>query len=656
MKLVLESLELKDFKGVKEAKYDFQNVTRICGENGSGKSTIADAWYWLWCDCDYRMTNRPMIRPLNVEESLPTVTAVITIDGVKHTFTKRQEAKQSAGKGNAPISNKYEFNSVPMTERDLWKKLNDFAIDKDTFLALSHPASFTSAKWTDMRKVLFDMATSHADIEIAGMEEETAVLVPLLEQYSVDEILAMNKATLKAAKERVASIPDIIIGMERSKAAGSITALEKEKKAVIAERDALNIPNTAELSDKYGKIMNDIRAIEQDISERKWAASREARKKLDDASKDFDRLKFDIGNLQRDIDASEGLARNIMRSLEEYRKDNAGLKEAYEAEKDEVCPYTFTEPKPLKESDLFCPTCGQKLTMRLRDEAIKRHAAEVEEAKKQHEENVARWNKTKAERLARYKNNAKENLAQYNKAKASLKVVSAEIQSKKESLDEKKKLVSTHEMAVKKATADLLTADEYHDIEEARVLQLKEEASGIKEQMRKADEAKSQRREYDEKIRDIDRQIVIVKHNDEIDAMIDDFNAELLQNEQSKADAERIIDAVSALSRKKNELLTEEINRHFKVAQFSLFEYQKNGEYKDTCIPKIDGKAFNESLNTGKELEGKLDICEGLQNFYDKHYPIFLDNAESINSWNVPEVDTQLVLLTVTEDKTLVVK
>ena len=231
MKLVLESLELKDFKGVKEAKYDFQNVTRICGENGSGKSTIADAWYWLFCDCDSRMSKNPMIRPLNVEESLPTVTAVITIDGVKHTFTKRQEAKQSAGKGNAPISNKYEFNSVPMTERDLWKKLNDLGVDKDTFLALSHPASFTSAKWTDMRKVLFDMATSHADIEIAGMEEETAVLVPLLEQYSVDEILAMNKATLKAAKERVASIPDIIIGMERSKAAGSITALEKEKKA-----------------------------------------------------------------------------------------------------------------------------------------------------------------------------------------------------------------------------------------------------------------------------------------------------------------------------------------------------------------------------------------------------------------------------------------
>lgn len=656
MKLVLESLELKDFKGVKEAKYDFQNVTRICGENGSGKSTIADAWYWLWCDCDSRMAKNPMIRPIGVEESLPTVTATITIDGTKHTFTKRQEARPSAGKGNAPISNKYEFNSVPMTERDVWKKLNDMGIYKDDFLALSHPSAFTSYKAAEMRKVLFDMVTEHTDIEIAGKAEETLLLVPLLEQYSVEEILAMNKATLKAAKERVASIPDIIVGMERSKAQGSVKELEAQKDAVLAEKAALNIPSTADLSDKYGKMMNDIRAIEQDISERKWAASREARKKLDDASRDFDRLKYDISVGERNIANAEGRAKNFMLDMDTYRAESGELKDAYELEKDEKCRYTFTEPKPLNESDLVCPTCGQKLTKQMRDEAIKRHEAEVKEAREAFEQKVATWEEEKRQRLERYKARARDYVAKYNDAKARLKTISADLQRLKTEVAEKKKLVAEHELAVKKATDAMLTADEYHDLEEARVAQLKEEAAVIKEQMREAEEAKTKLYEYDDRIKAIDRQIAVIKHNDEIDRQIDEFNAELLENEQAKANAERVIDAVSALSRNKNELLTEEINKHFRIVQFALFDYQKNGEYKDTCIPKIDGKAFGESLNTGKELEGKLDICEGLQKFYDKHLPVFLDNAESINDWNVPHIDTQLILLKVSEEKELVVR
>ena len=655
MKLELKSLELKDFKGCREAKFDFTQLTTISGENGSGKSTIADAWYWLWCDCDSRMTKNPMIRPVGVEESLPTVTATITIDGTKHTFTKRQEAKQSSGKGNAPISNKYEFNSVPVTERDLWKKLNDMGIYKDDFLALSHPNSFTSSKAAEMRKVLFDMTSDHTDIEIAGKAEETLLLVPLLEQYSVEEILAMNKATLKAAKERVASIPDIIVGMERSKAEGSISALEAEKEAVTAERDALNIPNKADLSDEYNKKMNAIRAIEQDISERKWKASREARKKLDDVSRDFDRLKFEISTGERDISNQEAVAKNLMRNMEDCRTNSNDLKTAYEEEKEEKCPYIYTEPKPLKESDLVCPTCGQKLTMMLRDKAIKRHEAEVKEAKEDFDQRVAAWESEKKHRLEKYRERSRDYVAKFNDAKIRLKTVSAEIQRLKTEVGEKKKLVSDYELKVKKQTDELLTTDEYHDIEEARVAELREEAAAIKAQMVEADKLREKFYEYHDRINAIDRNIAVLRHNDEIDAKIDSLNAELLENEQAKANAEKVIDAVSALSRNKNELLTEEINKHFKIVQFSLFEYQKNGEYKDTCIPKIDGKAFGESLNTGRELQGKLDICEGLQKYYDTYLPIFLDNAESLNDWNVPKIDTQLVLLKVSEDKKLVV-
>ncbi len=40
MKIFLKKLELKNFKGVKELKIDFGTITRIDGDNGTGKTTI----------------------------------------------------------------------------------------------------------------------------------------------------------------------------------------------------------------------------------------------------------------------------------------------------------------------------------------------------------------------------------------------------------------------------------------------------------------------------------------------------------------------------------------------------------------------------------------------------------------------------------------
>ena len=73
-------------------------------------------------------------------------------------------------------------------------------------------------------------------------------------------------------------------------------------------------------------------------------------------------------------------------------------------------------------------------------------------------------------------------------------------------------------------------------------------------------------------------------------------------------------------------------------------------------MPTIDGFRFGESTNTGREIRGKLDICQSLQKFYGANLPIILDNAESINDFNIPDIDRQLILLTVTDDKDLVIE
>ena len=53
MEIKIFSLKLKNFKGIKELKIDFncQN-TNIYGANATGKTTIFDAFKWLFFDKD----------------------------------------------------------------------------------------------------------------------------------------------------------------------------------------------------------------------------------------------------------------------------------------------------------------------------------------------------------------------------------------------------------------------------------------------------------------------------------------------------------------------------------------------------------------------------------------------------------------------------
>ena len=130
-KTILKKITLHDFKGVHDATYDFNDETTvISGKNASGKTTIATAWFWLLTDKDYSLKSNPPIRPLDREESEPSVTAMLEVDGVPITVKKSQQCKKSEPDENGvqkiALNNKYEVNSVPVTERDFKRKMTEF--------------------------------------------------------------------------------------------------------------------------------------------------------------------------------------------------------------------------------------------------------------------------------------------------------------------------------------------------------------------------------------------------------------------------------------------------------------------------------------------------------------------------------------------------
>lgn len=84
-----------------------------------------------------------------------------------------------------------------------------------------------------------------------------------------------------------------------------------------------------------------------------------------------------------------------------------------------------------------------------------------------------------------------------------------------------------------------------------------------------------ERMEVNAELEDVKNKIASIANNSEIDKKIEELRASQIGLEQAKADSERILYLLSVLSQKKNELLTDEINKHFSIVKFKMFDYLK---------------------------------------------------------------------------------
>ena len=160
--------------------------------------------------------------------------------------------------------------------------------------------------------------------------------------------------------------------------------------------------------------------------------------------------------------------------------------------------------------------------------------------------------------------------------------------------------------------------------------------------------------ERQSRIEEIQNELDYVKLNREVDKRVRELDESLRKYGQQKADCERINDMLDRISRKKNELLSDEINSHFGIVRFELFQYQKNGNYKECCTPMVKGtdgewREIGTSANTALSLLGKIDIAEGLQKFNGVNLPIVIDGAERFDNTSLSSIksDRQLIFLAV---------
>lgn len=681
MRMILKSLHIENFKGVKDKTYEFGKTTRVSGMNRRGKTTIGAAWYWLISDKNYELVSNPNIRPDNVEDCIPTVTANVDVDEKEITLSKMQKRKvgkpDKNGVSKVAITNTYEINSVPKTERDFKAYLEELGFEFDKFLICSHPNVFTKdlslkKKQDEMRKYLFTMASEKTDLEIAQMNKETADVAKLLESYKFEEIEAMNNASKKKAVEQLDAIPNQIIGLEKAKVDVDVAEQELAKADLtrrIAECDkkiAGADHSLDELRDKEMRLQLDISGITQTMN-------RELSNRRYEIDADLCGCEDELKHLEQTISLKENQIVGNEKAITDADAERKKIGEKYNAEYAKAfdeAPYLFDESKwVFDENSTVCSLCGQKLP----EDKIEQLKADFESRKEKAKADAEE--KLKAKRF-KFDTDKKVELNRLNTIGTEKKELITELTKKNADLNTEIDALKKQEQdaiakkeELSKQLSEIPSEADYTQNED--YVKLKAERDKVLADIEKLEsdgadkivtDLKVEKADLQSQLDEVNKIIAQAENNVQIDDKIADMQHKQNEYGQAKADAERILYQLKEVSKRKNKLLVEEINQHFGIVRWKLFDFQKNGEYKEVCIPTVLDeeagiyKVFGDTTNTGREIEAKIDICNSFQKFFNMYVPIFLDGAESINDEYVPAVDTQLILLTVSEDKQLKVE
>lgn len=681
MRMILKSLHMENFKGVKDKTYEFGKTTRVSGMNRRGKTTIGAAWYWLTSDKNYELVSNPNIRPDNIEDCIPTVTADVDVDGKEITLSKMQKRKvgkpDKNGVSKVTITNTYEINSVPKTERDFKAYLEELGFEFDKFLICSHPNVFTKdlslkKKQDEMRKYLFTMASEKTDLEIAQMDKETADVAKLLESYKFEEIEAMNNASKKKAVEQLDAIPNQIIGLEKAKVDVDVAEQELAKADLtrrIAECDkkiAGADHSLDELRDKEMRLQLDISGITQTMN-------RELSNRRYEIDADLCGCEDELKHLEQTISLKENQIVGNEKAITDADAERKKIGEKYNAEYAKAfdeAPYLFDESKwVFDENSTVCSLCGQKLPEDKIEQLKADFESQKEKAKADAEEKLKAKRfkfdtdkKVELNRLNTIGTEKKELITELTKKNADLNTEIDALKKQEQDAIAKKEELS-NQLSEIPSEADYTQNEDYVKLKAERDKVLadieKLESDGADKIVT---DLKVEKADLQSQLDEVNKIIAQAENNVQIDDKIADMQHKQNEYGQAKADAERILYQLKEVSKRKNKLLVEEINQHFGIVRWKLFDFQKNGEYKEVCIPTVLDeetgiyKVFGDTTNTGREIEAKIDICNSFQKFFNMYVPIFLDGAESINDEYVPVVDTQLILLTVSEDKQLKVE
>ena len=632
----LFEMRVTNFMNTHDETFKFFDKTMVSARNGVGKSTLINAYMWLMFDTDAELHSNPSVRRIidgePVNDIDVSVEGVFDIDGKIVTARKVQKRKFKKDDSGYSDDNTYFINDVPKT----LKSFNEyFEVDMKALQICSNVNAFLLKKDKDIREYLFGKVKNITDLDIAKSKDTLSELAGLLEKYTKEEIEAMNKTSMKKIKDEIPIIDGQIKEKERDVAENSdidlaeLELLKNLTKEQIAENEKAQNDISLQLSE-YDNMSAKIMELKFEQGELQRIANEENIQERKNIENKISEKKFLLSKAETNVRDTE---RNII-DIENDIKKNTKLLESVRAE------YKNVQALEFDENSLICSYCGQEYPSN-KKEQIK---AEFED-KKANDLQVITEKGNNINRLLK-------------EQKLKLEELEKELSEHVQSVNMLNESISSLQVELNKLpqSIDISDTEEYKAIQ-SEISELQAKLSG---QINFDDIKKSLKEEFtrlNSELIEVEKRIAKADISEK-QARLEELRQQRVNFEQKESDCQKILDLLTELDKEKNATLVDNINSMFGLVKWKLFDYAKNGGYKNVCIPMIDDRSIlTIASNKGNRILGRVDIVNSIQKIEGLNVPIFLDDVESLDDENIKKavslLNCQVIILKVTNGEKL---
>lgn len=649
--LRLLKLTLRNFKGLRHFELaPAGGDVSVFGDNATGKTTLADAWFWLLFGKDSSNRKDFEIKTLD-ERGQPIhhldheVEGVLEVDGRQITLKKVYREKWTKKRGSATAeftghTVDHFVDGVPVQQKEYQERVAAL-IDEDTFRLLTDPRFFNEQlHWQERRKILLQVCGDVSDAEVIASSDALAELPEILGHRTIEEHRKVIAERRKRINQELERIPVRIDEATRAlpEAEGDRNAIQAEIERLADQRHALQaelarIDHGAQVTELQRQVAQkeiEIMRLRQSLEAETDRAVRAERAKLDDVTERADALRREVRRLQSESRDAERMAESIQAKL-------ASLRTAW---------YAIRDRQPTLSIDESCPTCGQALP-----------ADQVETARQRA---LEEFNTRKAADLEANVAEGKALKAQLDDLQEEQERRARQIEAKEAEalrLDEQAAAIQERIAQLRQAAPDPSQHPEYQRLAaekaelQRQIDELRESSAGVKAAVME------EIAKLDGQISALRQEVARIDQRQTLLARIEELKAQERQLASEFEELERQLYLTEEFIRAKVRLLEDRINSRFRLARFKLFDVQVNGGLSETCetmaaagpgeplVPYSD-------LNSGARLNVGLDIIRTLSQHYGFSAPIWVDNAEAVT--RLIPVDSQVIRLVVSEpDKAL---
>lgn len=649
-------MELRNFKGVAQAEYDFGDRADISGGNGSGKSTIFEAY--LWCLFDKNPAgNTPKVQPYDTANEIrhqltTSVRLYIELDGnpliaertLKEEWVKPRGTTELVCKGT---KSEYAVNEVPMSKAQYNAKLADI-MPLDKWFILSSIGIIPAMEQKACRAALQAIAPAIDEQTLA--QPFPAVLDALARGLNIDELQATTKQTKSRAKTELDGIPAALEAQDRLRVEDDFAAIEAklaETKTDIAARQA-ELEQLQTLGDDAARVAKEreianlrtyLARLNAQISEYETKAQTDYTTTRAKYEQQLQTLAAESQGIAQRTVVAQQTAKRYLLLIEDKKKRITTLRDQWKAKNAE----TYIVP----EMQTVCPTCGQEIPAERIAEALTKA--------------MQAWNADKVKALQAIQHEAeecKQCLNDYETANAkAAERDKADFTRAQAIADEVKEIQQALDNLVPPAKALTLCIDYQNAV--AKRQELEQQLAQATDNAQPTDNAKTTQ------IAELTQEIASLQTEREnllrrlaardTNRRIDEERARLEERQRTLADtvaqAEGVEQQIIAYRKAKIMAVENGVSSLFTMVRWKMYEpnVTNDGE-KEICQAIINGIPYDQQ-NRATQVNAAIDIVNGFAKAYEVSLPLFIDNAESVT--DIIPTNGQCITMTVVKNKQL---